>query len=305
LKVPEPWNTLLISTYKKVLLYVDGEAITVSQQFVSHAGLTWDYRFIYVVAREVEFGTDTYGLVFDRKLNLIRTSLLPGVLGPHQCIYRNDEIFITNTGHNTISAWDGHDNVRTVWRGRERILEDPTTDDHLNSVWYDDQHFYICEHRRGPSKVRVLDHRWKLKDSWDIGEQIHNLFVEEGKAYIGNSLHEGILVRDLETGAVKHVPIIETLDWTPQPVERLIRKAYLRGMAKSLDRFYVGCSAIAPRGDRSEGQSAVAILDNDLNYIDKIVLEDTGALCELRIVDDIDHAHNGIPCPWDGTIPNA
>ena len=215
-------------------------------------------------------------------------------------------MLIANTFYNKIAAWDRWDKTRTAWfNGTVRIADDPETDDHVNSIWYDKKHYYVCEHLFGPSRIRILDFGWNPVNNWQIGNEALNIYVEDGVVYVCDSAHGAVLARDLKTGKETSVCIADKLDWISKPVERFIHIAYTRGLARTENRFYIGCSAFTPRGERIKGQSAVAILDSDLNYIDKIILEDTGGLGDIRVVDGIDRAHNGFYCPWDGTIPNA
>lgn len=299
-------DTLLISTNRKLLLYCDGRVFTIHEGYGGYAGMTWCNDYIYVMALKERYGPESYGLVFDHGFRLVRSVFLPGISGPHQCIYRAGEVFIANCDHNCVSAWDRWDKVRTVWStGVTKIPEDKSTDAHINSIWYDDKRFYICEHRHGPSKVRMFNFDWKEEGEWDIGNEIHNVFVDGDKVYVCNSARESILVRDLASGKDSSIYFADKLDWMSMPVERFIRHSYTRGLARGEKYMYIGCSAITLRGDRDKGQCVVAIFDDNLNYLDKIILDDTGGLGGIRVVNGLDRAHNGLCCPWDGRLPDG
>jgi hypothetical protein len=117
--------------------------------------------------------------------------------------------------------------------------------------------------------------------------------MENGAAYIGLSDDESLLMHHYVTSRAIRVNLTEHLGVTQDPTD--LRQCYTRGLARSKDYFYVGAAAVQDeRNERWQGNSAIAVLDGDLNFVEGIHFADTGGMHDVRVL-GVDHAHNGIP----------
>lgn len=290
---------LLISTYNKIILW-DGKAHTVwdergKPEFHNFFGITWNDKEIYVA--EGGHGGDSLYHIFDEKLRHV--GLLPfGLAGsdecisdPHQIYWWDGELYISSAKTDTIYIWDGRPELEQV---RWKEAREPTQ--HLNSIWCDGERFYVCEHRKRemPKRVMVLDEAFNPMYRVIIPNDvfvktkphgIHNVYVEDGWLYTCSP--KAFVAFEMETGVARTI----TSD--------LIRKAhYVRGLARAEGNWFVGLSEAKVRSERGKGDSAVLVLDDGLEMIDLLPLQDTGGLNDIRAIDGLDLAHNGVRCPY-------
>jgi len=268
-------DRLLIGTAKQLLLW-DGKATPVYESESLTYGITWDGDNAYVVN-----GPDL--LTLNRSLEIVDRSALD-MWGPHQALYSNNKVYIMESARNTIITVEGQTHRRQPWP-----FTTETNDPHINSLWIKDGDYYVVEHRQmlTPKRIVVTDENWSLRRIIGIPRHVldgklsglHNVYVEDDTLY---TLGPGIIITcNLVTGKFRTI--------TPEGEFPL----YLRGLARTKDHFYVGVSHHQPRDQRSEGDSAFLILDNDLNQLELVHLEGTGQLCEIRALEG-DKAHNGI-----------
>ena len=199
----------------------------------------------------------------------------------HQLLWWNDTLYATNTGKNRVELWDGDSWSHVAWN------PSPHDIDHINGIWCDGERFYVSEFRHrveGPSVVRVCDMALNLIETLEIGQPIHNVYVEDGALYsLVSRKPGGVNVYDLGSGRQWRIPL-------NLPDDQL-----LRGLAKTKDRWYVGVSRWETwRDKRHVGDSVVLELDNEFRQVGEFVLPDGGPVCELRVLDAPDLAHHGI-----------
>lgn len=285
---------LLISTYKRLVLW-DGEARTVHKGY-SHKkyhnffGITWNEDEIYL-AEGGHAGHSCYH-IFDN--NLKHKGKLPigkGIGDPHQIYWWGGELYIASAWQDSIFIWDGNGECEEI-----RWKKEGEPNQHLNSIWSDGNRFYVCEHRKRemPKRVMVLDEAFNPVYRIVIPNEafvktrphgIHNIYIEDGWLYTCSP--KAFVAFEMGTEVTR----IITSD--------LIRQAhYVRGLARVPGKWFVGLSEAKVRNERGEGDSAVLVLDDDLEMIDLLPLRDTGGLNDIRAVDGPDLAHNGVRCPY-------
>jgi hypothetical protein len=208
----------------------------------------------------------------------------------HQIYWFDGVLYATHTAANRLDTWDDRGFGTIRWCGEG-------ADEHINSIWCDGERFYVCEHRRGvePARVRVFDRGWNpvgtqefygLNPAHACG--VHNVYVEGGVLYTLSV--DRLVLRNLASGETE---------------TRVVRDAahldYLRGFARSADRFVVGKSQVGVKEVRGEGDAEILFLDENLRLEDVIVLPDAGQLHDIRLLEG-DRAHNGLDCPvnFDG-----
>ena len=290
---------LLISTYKRVILW-DGQAHTVWDErggpgYHNFFGITWDEEKIYVA--EGGHSGDSLYHVFDADLQHI--GLLPfgqkdgmglRISDPHQIYWWDGKLYVASAWQDSIFIWDDPDCTEVHWKKKGE------TSQHLNSIWCDGEAFYVVEHRKRemPKRVQVLNmdfeplHKIVIPNSAFVKTTphgIHNVYIEDGWLYTCSP--KAFVAFKMETGATRTVtsPTIQAAH-------------YVRGLARVPGKWFAGLSEARVRNERGQGDSAVLVLDDNLEMIDLYPLQDTGGLNDIRAIDGPDLAHNKVRCPY-------
>lgn len=286
---------LLIATRNKLLIWDEGvypiEEDNSNYIFHHYYGITWDTENVYVAERKGK----TVGIikVFDKEFNLKRRLPLGVTLeSPHQIFWRDGKLYVTDTVQDKVLIWDGEKtHIVDDWREHNwPILP--------NSIWCDGKKFYILEHRgkKMPKYVQIMNLDFEpigqiVLPKWLIVEKtrkyygVHNIYIEDGFLYMCNP--RALMQYNLASKKIKHIVPHKLID----------DKHYIRGLARMPGKFFIGISEYRVRSERFKGGSRVLVTDDDFNVIEVLSLKGTGALNEIRIIDDLDLAHNGISCP--------
>jgi len=285
---------LLISTYNRLILW-DGEAHTVHEghsheRYHNFFGITWSEDKIYL-AEGGHVGHSSYH-VFDR--NLRHKGKLPigeGIGDPHQIYWWDGKLYIASTFQDAIFIWNGTEKPKRIgWRQPGESTQ------HLNSIWCDDNFFYVVEHRKRvmPKWIQVMSmdfeplHKIVIPNDAFVKATphgIHNVYIEGD--YLYTCSPKAFVRFNMATGETKTI------------TSHIIREAhYVRGLARVPGKFFIGLSEAKVRSERGEGDSAILVLDDDLEAIDLLPLQDTGGLNDIRAIDGPDLAHNRVRCPY-------
>jgi hypothetical protein len=206
---------------------------------------------------------------------------------PHQILWVDDMIVITNTGRNALAKLNPRDHS-IVQHRYDAILWDrlsSTSFDgaHLNSLYRKGDTLYAVAHNfKKGSYILELD--WpSLEEKGRRGVRnatgIHNLWIDETGRFIACDSNSGALI-DANTA--------ETL-WN-NPSEG----GYTRGLAATDKIILVGHSENSPRTHRRFSETGLWILDRpNLRMLDYQYLGHFGAVQDVRIVDEPDLCHHG------------
>jgi hypothetical protein len=285
---------LLISTYRKFLLW-DGKIHTIyegysHEKYHNFFGITWNEDEIYMV----EGGHAGHSLYHRFDGNLKRKGRLPigkSIGDPHQIYWWDGKLYIASAWQDTVFIWDGEAIRNIYWKKAGEGNQ------HINSIWCDGEFFYVVEHRKRamPKRVQVFDMDFKPlhkivipNDSFKkrTPHGIHNVYIENGILYTCSP--KAFVWHNMASGESKPLQ--------PSPWVRAAH--YVRGLARVSGKWFVGLSEIKPRHERGEGDSAILVLNDDLEKIDLFHLQDTGGLNDIRAIDGPDLAHNRIECPY-------
>jgi hypothetical protein len=277
-------NQLLISTMLNLIHY-DGENYHIvhtgqlSEGTAHYNGITWDENEILVSAcKDFKYIILVLDKLFNVKYYLDQADLHE----THQIIIKKDNLYCVNTGKNRIEIL-----TSSGWKNKS-FNPSPCDIDHLNGIWFDNNYFYISEfrHRHNDKKsvVRICDFDLNLLDTIKVGLPIHNVYVENGLMYNVISREAGIYQTDLLTlTPTKHIPLSD------------LQGYLLRGLARTRDRWYIGASRWEEdKSKRHVGDGIVVMLNNRFQIIDKLVMPDVGPVCDIRVIDELDLAHNGV-----------
>ena len=277
------WPSFLLSGARDLIL-VDGNKTRVLHTgYGIYYGISWDKDNIYVAHRTGlhDIGPDVS--MMDRNYKVTRS--VPGDFSDvHQILYANDKLYATVTSYNSIGVFDGNQTVLANWTG---VKEDKN---HINSIWFDGKYFWVGYHnfvaKHGTSEysrvVKVNQDLTTVLDAFDLGRDIHSVFVDGDLLYVGDSANGRLTVLNMKT---KKESFVDIGMWT-------------RGIAVTDEYILVGASIFAPRRSRLLGHGQVSLLDREtLDIVDTRVFDDVGAVMEIRVVDQVDYAHNEIPFP--------
>lgn len=285
---------LLISTYAGVVLWEDGDWRFLRRRPLDDFnfcfyGITWDDAGrIYVAESGIPYGRRGRVGMYDARFKYLgEIAALDDLVTPHQILWWGGALYVANSGRNRLDVYDTADHAADTveW------LEATGDVDHVNSVWCNGHYFWVVEHRRKqqPKRLREFDLRWRLVDTVEIPgvEGLHNVCVM-GSALV-TLAHDTILKvtwdKDGEPVAVR--------------VANFKVNGYLRGLARTSSRWYVGMSQVRRRGERGKGPCQFHVLDREFGLIETVQLEDTGGVTEIRVVDEPDFCHNGVMCPLE------
>jgi hypothetical protein len=155
---------------------------------------------------------------------------------------------------------------------------------HINTVWFDETSFYALENNnKEPSDARIFGHDWNAQQTIPLGLGSHNIFRSGNTLYTCSSLERAMISHDLDSGEAREFPLLGS-KWLP------------RGLAKGADGFYIGLSAEGTRRERHGGMPGKLIATDDVfNITDTLDLEGAGQINDVRLLSELDAAHNGVP----------
>jgi len=288
---------LLLATHNALVLWNQGQETVLHSGEGVYYGITWSPDTLYVVARGNQpsrmrvFAPNMWPLD-----DLPFEHLGPPGDGPHQALWWDGALYVTNTQRNRVEIWRGGDEIEYLY------FEEPVDSDvdHVNSIWREDHtgHFWVAEHRlkQRPKRFRVLDADLKLISTIDLDldcltdgpvhNGLHNVYVEDGTLHtLGPSQ---LALKNFESQRVWEVELPGIVKY----------QHYLRGLARTDSLWLIGVSQAADREHRGYGPSSVLALDDDFKEVYRINLDKRyGQLMEIRILDAPDYAHNGVRCP--------
>jgi len=216
--------------------------------------------------------------------------------GLHQILFYEDYLYAVATGTNFLDKIDPHTKqVQSVDLHPEKTNNKDDSSDwsHINSVFAKDGKLYVVHHNfHQPSYITVLDLDLNiLKQINDVGQQNHNVYVDDNTLYTLSSLTSEVVKLNLKTKKKEVVKIGGTIEGLEDDI------TYLRGFAKSKDHFVFGITHSHGRDERDTVQSYLLLYDNDLNFVDKMIIPKTGQVREVRLIEETDYAHNQMRFP--------
>jgi hypothetical protein len=279
-------ETLLVSTDFHLVLW-DGRQRNVGKGYFW--GITWGPKELYMVHNQ-------HIQAFDTQFREKRTVLGP-LFDPHSIFWKDGVLYVTHTGANRVELWSETRDVQPFINWTEH---DGVDIDHINTVWFHDGCFYAVEHRlaRQPKRIRLFDRDWNQVDVYEAdiecegmgyrAEGIHNVY-NDGSRLI--SLAANLIVTwDLQTkqheffSPFSGIGLAETM-------------CYMRGMAVGDGCYYIGVTELRGHRNHRRNDSAILKLDKDFQFMGIYPLNRVGAIKEVRLLNPLDKAHNGLPYP--------
>ena len=277
--------TLLVTTSTAILLVEGNRCRPIHSGNGIYFGLTWDRDFVYVLCRNNLahgrlrrlFGYTVTMVVLDKSFRQVDSIRCPSIHDPHQAIAGDGSIYVANTGKNRIEIYRDGIFSDVNWTGESTDVH------HINTVWFDDSSFYVLENNnREPSTVKVFDFDWRPQHDFTLGLGAHNIFRQGSTLWVCSSLERAMIRYDLDAERATEFPLLGK-KWLP------------RGLSKGTGRFYIGLSAEGTRSERHGGMAGKLVsTDEDFEIIDTVELEDAGQVNEVRLISELDAAHNGV-----------
>lgn len=262
---------------KKPYIIHEGD---LSKGSAHYNGITWNEDSVFV---SCAIDTKYVIRIFGKHLETI--GLLPeaDLHETHQIYWYNDKLYATNTGLNRIEIMDNLAWSYYAWR------DCGYDTDHINGIWAHGDTFYITEFRnRGEekqfSRIKVCYKEFVYPHVITVGNGIHNAYVENGEIYTLTSKPPGLFKIGGNGNTRDFIPLSNVKD------------SLIRGLARTKDFWYIGVSRWETERDkRHVGDAIILQLDNYFNEVDRIIMPDFGPVCDIRVIDEMDLAHNGIP----------
>jgi len=268
-------DDLLVATVNGLFLVQDGLVWQLAEG--DHYGLTWDRQRLYAAYRK---GARIRSWDGQGEWQIVECPHRQNDV--HQILWWDGVLYVAHSGADQIDAWDGAE-WQTLWQGTGDGRE------HVNSIWYGFDRFWVVEHRFGrePARVRMYDAGFglvKTHEFYDLAHDhncgLHNVYLEDGRLYTLSV--DRMIIRDLIDG-----------------VEGTWKLGgYLRGLARTENHWYVGQSRISERDHRAKGDAEVLVLDGRFHVLTGISIRDAGQIHDIRALKG-DRAHNGLDCPLE------
>lgn len=262
----------IASTDTWLLRYQSGE-FSIHEKYMgegggAYYGVTWDNESLYIT--EGDCVVKRKGS--DREILPYKGSHL------HQICFYDGRLYVVNTGGNVIDIIDPDTyEVETIdLHGKPGV-----DDEHINSIFFTDDHVYVCNHNHSQSFISVFtkDFKEKVREIRNIGQYSHNIYVEDDWVVTLDSVGKRIV---RATGLNRAFVNLKDLD--------LDGCTYLRGMAKSKDFYIIGSSKWGERGDRNG--SRIIVLNNQFEVVEIMKVPVDSLIREIRITSEEDFAHN-------------
>ena len=279
------WPTFILSTSQHLLFVHNDKSVPIHSGSGPYYGISWDHNLIYVAHRKGIDGLGPEISIFDNNLKRVG-SYLGDFNDVHQILFvdKFKSLFVTATGYNSILKLEGEEQTFYNWTGTDDDVN------HINSIWFDGEDFWFCyhsiskmwQHNTHSKVVKVSPGLTEILLEFNIGKGIHNVYFDGERLFVCNSTNECLSIYNSVLNEVENVHIGN----------------WVRGLSFTKDYLLVGASTLAERKNRMFGDSEVSILDrNTLEILDKKRFLNCGALMGIRVVSELDNAHNGIEFP--------
>lgn len=213
----------------------------------------------------------------------------PCLSAPHQILWiSEDYLLATNTGRNALTRISTEDFNTIQYRYDDslwdRLSLQGTEGSHFNSLFHRGERIYLVAHNHTKASA-ILELEWPTLKY--VSEQkleisgIHNLWVTDDEQWVVCDSKAGGLL-DARTNTVL---------WSNG------RQGYTRGLAATASIIVVGNSEFAPvRSNRRNFDAGLWIIDRkSWETLDYVSLGHYGGVNDVRIIDEPDYCHHGVP----------
>ncbi len=268
----------LISTSRAIYLYRD-KLEKMPQDHGVYFGLTKIPEIGYCALGRNNFdgtgGGNPNGVnsleFIDKNFNHLSTVRAEFIRDGHQILYKDESIYITNTGLNCITA------VHKSGKGANIQLYDELGTDvhHINSInWHDDK-WYLNQHRREFGQdnggIAIFDNNWKFLEYIEVGKHTHNCLIKDGFLWVSDS----------DNGQLFKINL-ETKDKTVFPIDQRMT----RGLIITNEHLLIGLSEKDTRENRHKNKTGriKVYLYPSMEWVHTIEIPDCGQVNDLLLL---------------------
>ena len=254
-----------------------------SEETVDCFPITWDAQHYYF-GENRHFSQETYIHVATKEgFHKEGEILIDGLFDVHQMVHHQGKLYICNTGQNSLVVYDLKDKKvsHEILRGSER-----KDLHHINGVWINKGKIYTTYLKQAQDyKSDIIVHdlvTYEQLDVMEVGQGIHNVFIQGNKLYTCSSHSRQLLCVDLESHANVYWQFSEWKDYF-----------WLRGMASDGEVLIVGGSQVKPRDYRHNiNKNMIYLFDMELNLLEEFEFNQTkcGPIYDIRLLEG-DKAH--------------
>jgi len=265
-------SPLLVATNRRMFLIEGNDKKQIGPTLNRMYGITWNSQYIFAkIIREISrWNGKGWDKIYTKKQYTHQIHYDPAI----------NSILLTNTETNSIGILDlkTKKEKKTKW---EFATENP----HINSIWVNNNKYYVCEHGyREPSVIRIFNRDWQQIDLITIGNGIHNVYVENEILYTLSSRDSTIIKLNLNTKEKEEIKLHNMMP---------------RGLARTKNCWFIGFSSFGKRKDRHKLPGCVIEYDNNFQILN--IIDVPGPVHEIRALKE-DSAHNGLDCPCSNLL---
>jgi hypothetical protein len=279
-------DNLIVATHRDLLIVNNGKVLeSLSGEGFGHYGVTWNDHCIFALfARsDVLDGSGQFIRVFNEDLEPVRDILHDQIFGVHQIQWYDGLLWVCSTNFDEILGVQANGDIFCRWYPAPDRDPDHPGKDHINSIWFDNGYVYVVAHGMKDGVPAIYRYLYPPRSKPD--KAIPS--IRGGHCVCK---HRGDLLT-LGAGMV---------GWRGQPYWLDTNGTHiLKGLAITDRVIYVGASrVIEDRGTRRKDQfGRILALDHTLELWRSWDL-DSGPVNEVRVLDEPDYAHHGMP--WYG-----
>lgn len=233
----------LITTSK--FIYLHNKIIQSGKGY--YFGACKNNDFIYVLARNNNKYTSLE--VFDNAGQFVKSIKLDGITDVHDCHLYNQEIYITNTGHNCISIF----NIVTEELRHIQPLDKDIN--HYNAVYVTDNNVLLMQFRskeeQEDSALMVYDRNFQAIKQVEVAAKPHTIKEYANSFICCESLNNGIVYIDKNNFTVQ------------KRIKLDAPSSLIRGIGVTDNDLYYGVSRKDSRATRGEGDAEVKSINGN------------------------------------------
>lgn len=271
------WPVIFFSDRTGVHVWKGGTCETVHSEGYNYYGVSWSEDSIFFSTPKKIYKKSKEGLVCRE---------VSGCNDFHQILYSDNIVYGTITNTNELCLLDG-ESLDVV----DRLDLSSFGNHHLNSVYFYNNEIYVCFHNDGPSEIiKISSDGREIERFLGVGSKNHNIYIEDGMLYTINSAFGRFCMYDLKRKKEVKSSMLAVPGYSSHK--------FGRGLGRFGDYFIVGANDMGSREDRECGLSHFVMFDRDLNVVDCRKTNVRSQVKDLRIVSEIDLAHNNVAFPW-------
>ncbi|PCJ89680.1 MAG: hypothetical protein COA57_01310 [Flavobacteriales bacterium] len=225
-----PNATLLIATSRYAIRYANGKIHHLQSGKGVYFGVTKaNGHYVFLARNKKKFTSLEF---FDANFQFIKSHRVEDVEDGHQLRFINGYFYIANTGKNCITK------ISENLKEREDLFwTDADNDNHVNSINFCNEHFYIVCHRDKANKdnghVLQLAEDFSPLKKISVGKHPHDIEFEGEILYSNDSRNSKLIKFDLQT--------------RKRTVAKLSSAHLQRGIAIDKRHLFIGLSKEAKR----------------------------------------------------------